>query len=79
MALRGSYRERLIGDFDEVSLRYAEVLDASAIRPHNWDRGFIGFPHFYWDESSPELQVRRMSLLADVKDLETRVKSLVVV
>ena len=76
MALVGSYRERLIGDFDDVSLRYVEVLDASAIRPHNWDRGFIGFPHFYWAESSPELQVRRMALLADVKDLETRIRLL---
>lgn len=76
MALVGSYRERLIRDFDDVSLRYVEVLDASAIRPHNWDRGFIGFPHFYWAESSPELQVRQMALLADVKDLETRIRLL---
>lgn len=71
-----SYRDRLLSELDLLASRYVEVLDASSIGAHNWDPGFIGFPHFFWVESSPQLQVRRMHTLAEVKDLETRIQLL---
>lgn len=71
-----SYRVRLLSELDQLASRYVEVLDVSSIGAHNWDQGFIGFPHFYWVESSPDVQVRRMQMLAEVKDLETRIRLL---
>jgi rRNA-processing protein FCF1 len=72
MAAVTSYRDRLLGELDVLAERYEEVLDASQIGAHNWDSGFIGFPHFYWIDSTPELQTKRMDLLRQVKDVEPR-------
>ena len=71
-----SYRVRLLSELDLLASRYVDVLDVSSIGAHNWDQGFIGFPHFFWVESSPDVQVRRMQMLAEVKDLETRIRLL---
>lgn len=71
-----SYRARLLDELDELQQRYAKALEASGIGAHNWDSGFIGFPNFYWADSDAELQATRMELLAEVKDLETRLQLL---
>lgn len=71
-----SYRDRLLGELDGLAEQYVALLNASTIGAHNWDSGFIGFPHYYWVDSSPELQAVRMDVLARVKDLEPRVRLL---
>lgn len=71
-----SYRDRLLRDLDVLGEQCQAMLDSSRIGAHNWDSGFIGFPHFYWLESDPNLQARRMVLLGMVKDLEPRVRLL---
>jgi hypothetical protein len=76
MAKLESYRDRLLGELDGLADLYTSLLGASRIGAHNWDSGFIGFPHFYWVESSSELQAVRMNALARVKDLEPRIRLL---
>jgi rRNA-processing protein FCF1 len=71
-----SYRDRLLGELDGLAEQYTALLNASTIGAHNWDSGFIGFPHYYWVDSSPELQAVRMDLLASVRDLEPRIRLL---
>lgn len=76
MTKQTSYTDRLLAELDEVAERYEETLNASQIGAHNWGPGFIGFPHFYWLDSSTDLQAMRMGLLARVKDLEPRMRLL---
>lgn len=76
MAKLQSYRDRLLGELDGLAEQYTTLLNASTIGAHNWDSGFIGFPHYYWVDSSPALQSVRMDLLACVRDLEPRIRLL---
>lgn len=76
MAKQTSYTGRLLAELDDIAEHYEEALNASAIGAHNWDPGFIGFPPFYWLDSSTDLQAMRMRILAKVKDLEPRMRLL---
>jgi len=76
MKKQASYTDRLLAELDGLAEHYVEALNSSQIGAHNWDSGFIGFPHFYWLDSSTELQAMRMRLLAQIKDLEPRMRLL---
>lgn len=71
-----SYTSRLKADLEELAGQYDKMLAESRILAHNWDSGFIGFPHFYWAPSDDNLQALRMTLLAVVRELETRMRLL---
>ena len=76
-----SYLARLLAELDEISVRYAKVLSASAIRNTDLNRrgrGFVyvGFPSWGWAESDAGLETSRMALLRLVRGWEPRFRLL---
>jgi hypothetical protein len=75
--LPAPYVERLLGELVEIADTFVAVLESSATRNIDPNRGggdiaFIGYPSWGWAPSTQELEATRMSLLARVRDFRPR-------
>lgn len=77
-----TYLDRLRGELDELHRRYAEILDASAIRNVDPNRGrsggmvFTGFARWGWAPSDTDLERDRMTLLGTLRSWDVRFRLL---
>jgi hypothetical protein len=72
------YVDALLAELEDIRVAYVSVMEQSAIRNVDLNRGggggvmFIGYPTFSWEPSSDGLQAARMALLGRVRDFRPR-------